>query len=351
MSIPLPKISSANMWVNCHGSHKLSEQFTSPKESNEAAMRGQKEHSDAEVYILSGVVPTDNQYIASYVSDVLEISKEANETHVEKKLPIRTDNGELHAVPDTFSIFHNSRTVVIWEYKSGYLPVLSLDNWQMYGYAVAIVERYPVTSSYTFEFRVVQPRIRNTPEVSRLKYSFEWKKTINNSVAAALGNSPLCSSGPWCHYCSALSHCHTSNVAGKIAVSYSDYAIVDERELSLLVSDYEQLKAAEKFIRKLADAVEIRLENELRAGKNVVGYELGPGREKVEWEMPIEDVIRLGELYKVNIGKPGAITPKQAIKAGIPEVIVMAYAKITKTKEVLKKTKDDEYVKMLKEVQ
>ena len=347
----LPNISSANMWVNCPGSHKLSRQFINPRENTEAMLRGRKEHSDAAAFIISGATPMGDPNIVSYVEDVLRNSKGADEVLIEKKLPIRTDKGELHTVPDAFCITHSSRTVVIWEYKSGYSPVVPLDNWQMYGYAVAIVERYPVTSTYTFEFRVVQPRIRNNPKVCRLKYSFEWKKTINNSVVAALGNSPLCSSGPWCHNCSALSHCHTGNVAGKIAVSYSDYAILDERELPLLVSDYEQLRAAEKFIRKLADAVEIRLENELRAGKNVVGYELGPGREKVEWETPIEDVIRLGELYKVDVGKPGAITPKQAIKAGIPEVIVMAYAKITKTKDVLKKTNDDEYVKMLKEVQ
>jgi hypothetical protein len=349
MSTILPKISAANTWVNCPGSHKLSRQFINPRENTEAMLRGRKEHSDASAFIISGTIPNDNHHIGSYVKDVLYNSKKSDEMQVEKKLPIRTDNGELHAVPDAFCIFHSNRTVVVWEYKSGYLPVASYNNWQLYGYAVAIVERYPVTSSYMFEFRVVQPRIRSTPYVSTSFYTVEWKHVINKSVVDAMKDTPRCLSGTWCHHCSALSHCHTGNAAGKIAISYSEYSIIDERTPQLLASDYEQLRAAEKFIRKLADAIEIRLENEIRSGKTVVGYELGPGREKVEWSMPIEDVLYLGELYNVEIGKMGAMTPKQAIKAGIPEVVVMAYAKTVKTKEVLRKTNDDEYIKMLKE--
>ena len=349
MSTPLPNISSANTWVRCPGSHKLSRQFENVRENTEAMLRGRKEHSDAEIYIVSGVAPGDNPYVRSYVEDVLRNSEGADEMHVEKKLPIRTDSGELYAIPDAFCIFHSSRTVIVWEYKSGHLPVASYDNWQLYGYAVAIVERYPATSTYMFEFRVVQPRIRSNPSVSTSFYTVDWEHIINKSVASTMANTPLCSSGTWCHRCNALSHCHTGNTAGKIAISYLDYAIVDERELQMLASDYEQLRSAEKFIRKLADAVEIRLENELRLGNSIIGYELSPGREKIEWEMPVEDVIYLGKLYDVDVGRLGSMTPKQAIKAGIPEVVVMAYSKTVPAKETLRKTKDSEHLERLKE--
>ena len=64
----------------------------------------------------------------------------------------------------------------------------------------------------------------------------------------------------------------------------------------------------------------------IKQGAAIPGWmaQQGQGREK--WAMPLPEVIALGQMMGVDISKPGAVTPKQAIKAGLPAELVKQYS-------------------------
>ena len=86
-------------------------------------------------------------------------------------------------------------------------------------------------------------------------------------------------------------------------------------------------------MRAAADLLASRisgLENEVLAKiKGGVAFpdwraERGNGRER--WAKPIDEVLALGQMMGIDVSKPGAITPKQAIKKGLAEEVVRAYS-------------------------
>lgn len=44
------------------------------------------------------------------------------------------------------------------------------------------------------------------------------------------------------------------------------------------------------------------------------------------WTVPVDQVIAMGQLMGKDLSKPGALTPKQAIKAGVDGAVINAYS-------------------------
>jgi hypothetical protein len=134
-----------------------------------------------------------------------------------------------------------------------------------------------------------------------------------------------CTTGPECQDCSARRACTTlQSVAYNVVDVTSDpipFDLPPEQlgaELALMTAAAERLKAR---ISGLEDEVL----SKLKQGVSIPGWmtEQGSGRER--WARPVEEIIALGEMMGVNVNKPTAVTPKQAIKAGIPAVVVAQY--------------------------
>lgn len=67
------------------------------------------------------------------------------------------------------------------------------------------------------------------------------------------------------------------------------------------------------------------LKSKIRAGEVVPGYELKPSYGRLDWSKPLSEILLLGQLFGVDVSKPAAVTPLQAIKAGVPEIAVNPY--------------------------
>ena len=86
------------------------------------------------------------------------------------------------------------------------------------------------------------------------------------------------------------------------------------------------LQRAQEFLDARIDGLkEVTLAN-LRSGKQVPFFRAEQGYGRVAWKVPEAQIIALGQMYGKDLGKPGVITPNQAKKAGIPEMLVSAYA-------------------------
>jgi hypothetical protein len=59
-----------------------------------------------------------------------------------------------------------------------------------------------------------------------------------------------------------------------------------------------------------------------RSGVNVPHYAIERAQGRQRWIKPLPEVIALGQMYGLKLDKPAAITPKQAVKLGVPEGVV-----------------------------
>jgi hypothetical protein len=65
-----------------------------------------------------------------------------------------------------------------------------------------------------------------------------------------------------------------------------------------------------------------------RAGAIVPGWKVTQGMGRETWSVPIGEIVALGDALGVPLSKPGVVTPKQAIKAGVSPDVVAAYSYI-----------------------
>ena len=84
-------------------------------------------------------------------------------------------------------------------------------------------------------------------------------------------------------------------------------------------SAIERLKARESGLREEAL-------NKIRTGTPVPGFMTEAGKGRETWKVPVEQVEALGELMGVAVTKKAAVTPKQAIKAGLTKELVEQFS-------------------------
>lgn len=326
----LPKVSNAGLWSHCPASHKMSGQFKNPFDNEEARLKGIAEHEEASDLITKGGT-SSNKYVQMYVDDFrARLGDTSFPFGVEQSFECEEHGLKIKTRIDAWSYNPNTNTVTIYEYKSGKSPVYAKENRQMLMETCIFLKVNPQYEHAKFEFRVIQPRIRRQPNFWSINGANlrEWSNFLFGMYIKACSPNAECTTGTWCFKCFAFGHCRASREAQLYAISFTDYAIIDDRDLAAVGADYKVLRSAEKYIKKMADALEFRLTNAIKAGVQVIGYSLNSGRSTVSWCKTIEEVKALGILYNVKMEKKNSlITPKQAVALGIPESIVMMYAK------------------------
>ena len=63
-------------------------------------------------------------------------------------------------------------------------------------------------------------------------------------------------------------------------------------------------------------------ENDIRGGQSGPGYTIEQGEGRQRWVKSPAEVAALGDLMGIKLRKDAVVTPKQAIKAGLPETVV-----------------------------
>jgi hypothetical protein len=150
---------------------------------------------------------------------------------------------------------------------------------------------------------------------------------------------PPCVTGPECIYCSARHACPTL-----LAADYNIFEVVQKAvpfDLSdeAVGKELELMASAMFLIKARLTGLEEEVISRIRKGFPVPGWKLGTSYGREDWSKPIGEVISLGMLMGIDISKQDVITPKQAIKKGIPADIVRMYSE---TKENgVKLQKDD----------
>jgi hypothetical protein len=287
-------------------------------------------------YTLHGVTVDDEIYDAAelYANEVKKVA--GYDARVEERVSAPTIHLELFGTCDAWYYDEATNTLYIWEFKFGFVSVDAFENWQMICYAAAILFNPNETASnaYNVVFVVVQPRDYSADGPVKV-----WRTTtekmqpyfdrLRSSAADAFSTKPKIVSGDHCRYCKARHACEAARKSAFSAFEYSCEPIPVELTPEQLGRELEILERCKNAIEYRYEALKTQVETLIRKGRNVPQWQLRPKSHKQNWTVSAEDLEQIEKTYNTKLTKTVAITPKQAIKAGIPQDVV---SMLTETK-------------------
>ncbi|MGL5727295.1 MAG: DUF2800 domain-containing protein [Plesiomonas sp.] len=364
-----PKVSSAAQWMTCRGSVKAQQDFPAPAgDVPLGTLEGRAIHEVAEGMLqalkgdpnapLTGIVGTLSKDGIVITQELYDAAREytnevwgyANRREKFKLVQIEQRVSLEHLAPgwfgyiDAYLVDHDRKVVTVWDCKGGHRLVEAEDNWQLFLYAHAVMNSLTMSqmgnyTDWSFDLRVVQPRAYHKNGTVR-PWTFNHqtyceKLTVcTDAVNAIVAGDISTRAGTHCMYCSARAHCAT--------LAEHSYAGMDYvKQLSTHNLDGAQLGVELKMLRQVSDMIKMRLAgieeqvlHEIRSGKVVPFFTAreGKGRETWRKDVPIEQLIRMGDLLGVDIRKPVTLdTPAQCRKKGIDESVIAEYIETPST--------------------
>jgi len=254
---------------------------------------------------------------------------------VETRVDCPSIDPKCWGTPDAWFIWGG--TLFIQDYKFGHAYVDEFENLQMIAYASGILDTMPhlKRNELKIEFTIVQPRCFTGQGSVRtwrctLPEIYPHVSRLAAAAAEIIYGNPDLRTGSHCAHCSAIHACPAAQASTShaIAVTYAPVpAQMRPEELGLVL---RRIKFARDVLLAMENGLEEEAEALIRSGTRVPGFDLKPGRGKTEWKRPVEEVVALGQMFDVELSKPGCITPIQAKKLlkekGIDEAVISRYS-------------------------
>lgn len=285
----------------------------------------------------NGVTITDELYDgAMFYCDVLD-SYHA-QWFIEQQLAAPSIHPKCGGTPDAYCIgatqYHN--VLVVADLKGGYRPVDVFPNWQLIGYASAIIDanRDTLDDADEIEFVIVQPRAyhRSGPvrkHCMRIGELAPYIESLRMAASIATGEHAHAVAGPQCDNCAARASCSVCHAAGMRALEVAGEP--DVHDLPVVALDYEmqRLEDAARMIEARLTGLQAQAVHLIRRGAVLPSYTMESGNGRLVWadDTAEQSAIAMGDLLGLDIRKPAkAITPLQAMKQ-LPKEFVEQYAR------------------------
>lgn len=278
----------------------------------------------------NGVQITDEMLDGAelYTDTVRSMVPTGAKLYVEDKLMMHTIIHDSNwGTPDTFAIAPGA--VYLFDYKFGHRYVEEFENWQCIDYVAGIQQALGMSlpPETVVHITIVQPRVFNRGSPVRT-----WKTTIGAlepywaklraAAPLAMCDDAPCVTGDHCEYCNGR---HACEALQRTALADTDKAYSSIPLVLPPLAAARELRAMQRAAKTL-EARMTGLEQQLldlcRKGTDVPYYGIERAQGRQRWIRPIPEVIALGQMFGLQLGKPGTITPKQAIKAGVPASVV-----------------------------
>jgi hypothetical protein len=337
--------SSMARTVQCAGSVSMQKQYPE-REDSPSAIEGRAAHWVMEQALRYGLKVTESFTVTP---DGVEITDEMRDgaemmvgavdqfipmprsLNIEAPVACHRVHPECWGTPDVWA---NHNGLVVIDYKFGHDFVEAFENWQLVTYAVGILEDMGIDGQKELHFPVtlviVQPRNyhKNGPIRPWKIMASDLRAMVNIAAAAcnvAMQPDAPTKTGPECDFCSARHVCPTLQAKAMRAVEISGQSVPHELTPAAAGGEYKMLADAIEALKARSSGLEEYLMHTLRTGTRVpgIGLEASAGREV--WARPLEEIFATSDALGVNVRKPSALTPKQAIKAGLAPEVVQAF--------------------------
>lgn len=253
--------------------------------------------------------------------------------HIEEKIDISTIHPECWGTPDCW--FHGSNEICIFDYKFGHGFVEVFENWQLIEYAAGILQILDIADidrhAIFVNFYIVQPRsfhhdgpVRHWRiSVNNLQGYFE---KLRNCELKSMSPAAQCYPNPECNYCLGRHACEAlqRNTLTAVDVSTSNTPFdLSPREIG---NELRYLQRAAELLDARISGLSAQALSLIKKGERIPFFAIEESKGRDRWKVKSEEIKVLGELFGCSLEKPlETVTPKQAIKLGIPEEIVNSY--------------------------
>lgn len=210
------------------------------------------------------------------------------------------------------------------DFKYGWGIVEPKGNWTLISHALAWIFRNPNEQVDEIVLRIFQPRPHHVEgKVREHRYSRdELLNVLWPQLSAALSNpSDQLRTSEHCKKCPALASCPAAMSACMNAIDVSEQALpseVDDKTMGFMLDNMER---AIKILEQNKKALSEKALHRIKAGAIIPGYGRETELTNRQWKEGITvDVAPV--LTGKDLSKKQLITPAQAIKAGVSEVVV-----------------------------
>lgn len=252
---------------------------------------------------------------------------------VEQPVAIRSVHEQAWGTPDYRVYVPAARRLFLYDFKYGFRPVEAFENWQLIEYISGAIDEIPginglLDQQIRVTAKIVQPRAHHKQGPVRAWNFTAWdiRAHINLASAAAheaLGPSPTFRVGAECRDCRARHACPTLQRAALDACDVAGKQQPFDLPPAALALEYRALKRHEALLSARITGLEEQALSMGRAGKPLPGLRIEHGAGREVWTVTDAQIIQIGQTLGVNVAKPPeAMTPKQAIKAGLPEAVL-----------------------------
>lgn len=253
--------------------------------------------------------------------------------HIEEKIDISTIHPDCWGTPDCW--LFKDRQLHIWDYKFGHGPVEVFENWQLIEYAAGILESLHINGIedryVQVIFYIIQPRSfhREGPirrwEILASNLRGYFNILQDKERQASEENAP-CFVSSECAYCLGRHACETLQ---RSSLQMADISLSNTPwELSphSIGKELRYLKRAAELLEARITGLSEQATNLIRNGQRIPFFRLEQSLSREKWKVEPEEIIMLGEMLGCILEKPReVVTPKQAIKLGLPPEVVEAY--------------------------
>lgn len=256
-------------------------------------------------------------------------------------------SGNLHAdnwgTPDHANFDFASMTLYVDDYKFGRKFIDAFQNWQMINYSLLLLDFLGLADGQTDQtikvvMTIIQPR--NYHPIGPIRV---WETTAadlrghRNILRAAFDTADRpdasCKTSSECEYCPARHACKAALKAGFAAMEHADEATPMHMTPQAMGLELTMLRRAAEMLKARMTGLEEQALSTIGRGKQVPGFTIAHEQGRTVW-LNAEKEAEIVELAKLlypdaplDITKQReALTPKQAVKKGMPEEIVKAYS-------------------------
>jgi hypothetical protein len=275
---------------------------------------------------------------AELLAEVVAVRMVGMKLHIEERLAARPIHPECFGTPDVWARTGHTNRIEIIDYKYGHGFVDEFFNLQGLTYLAGIIDREYNSESFptdiTVAFTVVQPRCFNRGEPVRT-HTFSVKdippymRALRDAALAAYAPQPVATTNEECCHCPGRHACSALQESAYQAAEMSNDRAPHDLSSRAAGLELRMLERALDRLQARVDGLrELTLAN-LRSGAPVPFYGLESGRGRVQWTIPVERLITIGQLLGKDLAKPSVITPAQAKKLGIDDSVISAYSALT----------------------
>lgn len=240
--------------------------------------------------------------------------------------------------PDVYLLNEQARKLHLWELKFGHRYVDAYMNWQCVDYLAMIMECNAIPQAdwphWTITVTVAQPRNYH-PDGTLREWHFTGAELVElvgrlaTAATLAQAERPAYMTGDYCRDCSGR---HACAALERVSMRLVDMAYTGQPVDLPPAALGLELRIIRDAIKRLGARAEGLEEHALALAKRGTDIphwrtEYSMGRERWRDDVPVEDVIMLGEIYGVDLRQPvKAITPTQARKAGVDPAAIEGFA-------------------------